>query len=193
MAFTKKFYISDTHFGHQRMLDMQPRPFSSIDEHDEWLIECWNDVITPDDIVYHLGDFAARLHETDRIRTLFGRLNGRKHLVIGNHDVDKKGNLHPTLAALAWDSRPEHGMRTKDAGHDLWMSHYAGRTWPSSHYGAFHFYGHSHGRLPGVGRSRDVGVDVPDVAFTPRLFSELTKGILDAGTEGLVKQGSTAR
>lgn len=192
MAFTKKFYIADTHFGHQRMLEVQPRAFSSIDEHDETMISRWNKVVSAEDIVYHLGDFASGLGDHDRIRSLFGRLNGRKYLIIGNHDTDKKGNLHPTLASLDWEARAEHGLRTKDGGHDLWLAHYACRTWPSSHYGAFHFYGHSHGRLPGVGRSRDVGVDMPDVNFTPKTFSELTNDIRKTEAESHSPQRKTA-
>ncbi|ANL28604.1 metallophosphoesterase domain-containing protein [Rhizobium phaseoli] len=178
MTFVKKFYVSDTHLGHERLLSMQPRPFSSIEEHDEHIIKQWNSVVGDDDIVYHLGDFAFSLKQNaDRVRELFGRLNGRKVLIIGNHDVTKKGDLHPTLASLDWAARPEHAMRTRDDGHDLWMSHYAARSWPSQHYGAVHFYGHSHGKLPGVGRSRDVGVDMPDVLFQPRTFAELTAGM----------------
>jgi len=178
MTFVKKFYVSDTHLGHERMLSMQPRPFSTIEEHDEYIIESWNSVVGDQDIVYHIGDFAFGLsRDADRIRGIFGRLRGRKHLIIGNHDTDKKGALHPTLASLDWEARPEHALRAKDSGHDLWLSHYAPRSWPSQHYGAIHFYGHSHGKLPGVGRSRDVGVDMPDVFFQPRQFSELTVGM----------------
>ncbi|MGO8092799.1 hypothetical protein [Rhizobium leguminosarum] len=175
MTFVKKFYLADTHLGHERMLTMQPRPFSAIDEHDGFIIEAWNSVVRESDIVYHLGDFAFNLsRDADRIRGIFSRLKGRKYLIIGNHDTDKRGNLHPTLASLDWAARPEHALRTTDDGQDIWLSHYAGRSWPSQHYGAFHFYGHSHGKLPGVGRSRDVGVDMPDVFFQPRTFDELT-------------------
>ena len=173
--FVRKFYVSDTHFCHERLLAMQPRPFSSIDEHDEYLIESWNSVVSELDIVYHLGDvFFSLSRNADKVREIFGRLNGRKHLVIGNHDVDKRGNLHPALAGLDWAARPEHALRTKDSGRDIYLSHYAARTWPSQHHGAVHFYGHSHGRLPSQGLSRDVGVDVPDVDFTPCTFAELT-------------------
>jgi hypothetical protein len=56
------------------------------------------------------------------------------------------------------------------------LCHYGMRVWPASHHGSVHFYGHSHGRLPGYGRSRDVGVDMLDVAFRPRTFAELTAG-----------------
>lgn len=173
--FVRRFYVSDTHFMHDRLLVMQPRPFSTIEEHDEYLVEAWNAVVGDSDIVYHLGDiFFSLSRNADRVKEIFGRLRGRKHLVIGNHDVDKKGNLHPTLAALDWASRPEHALRTRDGGRDVYLCHYAARTWPSQHYGALHFYGHSHGRLPSHGLSRDVGVDMPDVMFTPRTFAELT-------------------
>lgn len=178
--FVNKFYIADTHFFHRRILAMCGRPFASIDEHDEAIVSRWNSVVRDDDIVYHLGDFAFHLGlNSERIRGLFFRLKGRKHLIIGNHDVDKRGDLHPTLAGLDWAARPEHALRTKDGGHDVWLSHYAARTWPCSGYGAVHFFGHSHGKLPGVGRSRDVGVDLPDVDFTPRTFDELTKGMIE--------------
>ncbi|MBP2235232.1 calcineurin-like phosphoesterase family protein [Sinorhizobium kostiense] len=179
MAFTRKFYIADTHFCHERILGMQPRPFSTISEHDEAIIERWNSVVGDEDIIYHLGDVAFQLNKhADRIREIFSRLKGRKYLIIGNHDVTAKGDLHPVLAELDWATRPEHAMRTRDGGRDVYMSHYAARTWPCQHYGSVHFYGHSHGRLPGVGLSRDVGVDLPDVGFTPRSLDELTKGII---------------
>ncbi|WP_296069409.1 metallophosphoesterase [uncultured Agrobacterium sp.] len=178
--FVRKFYIADTHLMHERLLGMQPRQFSTIEEHDETIIERWNAVVGNDDIVYHLGDFAFGLAKNaDRVREIFGRLNGRKHLIIGNHDTDKKGNLHPGLASLDWAARPEHALRTRDGGHEVYLSHYAARTWPCSGYGAYHFFGHSHGKLPGYGRSRDVGVDLPDVDFTPRTFDQLTKGMAE--------------
>ncbi|ACP24483.1 hypothetical protein NGR_c06900 [Sinorhizobium fredii NGR234] len=174
--FVQKFYVADTHFCHPRILAICNRRFSSIEDHDEAIVSRWNSVVRDDDIVYHLGDFAFHLGlNSERIRSLFFRLKGRKHLIIGNHDVDKRGDLHPTLARLDWAARPEHALRTRDGGRDVYMSHYAARTWPCAGHGAVHFYGHSHGKLPGQGRSRDVGVDMPDVLFQPRTFAELTK------------------
>lgn len=173
--FVSKYYISDTHLMHERLLNMQPRAFADIEEHDEHIIKCWNAVVRDDDIVYHLGDFSFALsRNADRVTEIFNRLKGKKHLIIGNHDLDKRGALHPTLAALGWASRPEHALWTRDGGRDVYMNHYAARTWPSQRYGCVHFYGHSHGRLPSYGLSRDVGVDMLDVAFTPRTFAELT-------------------
>lgn len=81
------FFIADTHFCHKNILEYEKenRPFASIKEHDEELIARWNSVVKPNDIVFHLGDFclggAANVIEIGRC------LNGRKRLVMGNHDV----------------------------------------------------------------------------------------------------------
>jgi hypothetical protein len=69
-------------------------------------------------------------------------------------------------------------MEVKDNGKRVWLSHYSHRTWPGAGKGAFHFYGHSHGSLEGIGLSRDVGVDMPDVQFRPRTFAELTSAMV---------------
>jgi calcineurin-like phosphoesterase family protein len=180
MGFTKKFYIADTHLLHARILELQPntRRFPTIEEHDERIIENWNAVVGDDDIVYHLGDFAMQLgKQADRVRWYFSRLKGRKHLVIGNHDLDEDGNLHPVIASLGWEERPEWLKATKDGGHRLVLAHYAQREWQWKSKGGYHFYGHAHGALPSLGLSRDVGVDLPDVDFTPRTFEELTRGL----------------
>lgn len=178
MGFVRKFYIADTHLMHGRILEMQPRRFNSIEEHDEHIVKCWNSVVRDDDIVYHLGDFAFQLTvQADKVRWYFSRLNGKKHLIIGNHDVDKKGNLHPTIASLDWAEQPQWMKITKDGGKKLVLCHYAIREWQGARNGSYHFYGHSHGKLPGVGLSRDVGVDMGDVNFTPHLFQELTANL----------------
>lgn len=179
MAFVKKFYIADTHFLHARLLSMQPRAFGSIEEHDENIISNWNSVVGDKDIVYHLGDFAFQLGvQADRVRWYFSRLKGRKHLIIGNHDLDEHGNLHPTIASLDWEETPQFMKFTKDGGKKLILCHYAIREWQGFHSGAYHFFGHSHGKLAGVGLSRDVGCDVPDVDFTPKTWEQLTASII---------------
>lgn len=179
MSFVRKFYVADTHFNHDNIIAMQPRPFSTIAEHDEAMISRWNAAVGENDVVYHLGDFALGLNRPDRIREIFARLNGRKYLVYGNHDIRRDGDLHPTILGLHWAARPEAIMFIRDEGQHVVLSHYAQRAWQGHAKGHWHFYGHAHGRLESFGRSRDVGVDLPDVAFTPRTFRELTKGMLD--------------
>lgn len=152
------FFTADSHFGHAGILAPRmhaPRPFATIEEHDETLVAGWNAVVGPHDTVWHLGDFAYRCPEA-HAAAIFDRLNGRKFLVRGNHE--KIGVRLPWDAPVADVTRirvplPEGGER------GIWLSHYAHRTWPHLHRGDIHLYGHSHGSLPGTSDSTDVGVD----------------------------------
>lgn len=85
--------ISDTHFGHHNMYRFVDRYGSRMrewaedaDEGDEAMIEAWNSVVGKHDRVYHLGDVAI---PRQSLRAVLPRLNGRKVLVRGNHDLFK--------------------------------------------------------------------------------------------------------
>ena len=77
------FFIADTHFGDKRILNYENRPFADTAEMDEALIRGWNGTVSPDDTVWHLGDFGADGREAE----LLCRLNGHIRLVRGNHDT----------------------------------------------------------------------------------------------------------
>lgn len=176
-SYVNKFYISDTHFAHDMIIGLCDRPFSSVAEMDEKMVDAWNDVVGQNDIVYHLGDFC--FGSPDYAAHIFHQLRGRKILILGNHDVDRKGHALKHLAALPWEIPPTPVLSTTDEGKHLFLSHYAHRQWPGSNRGSFHFYGHSHGQLYQHGPSRDVGVDLSDVHFQPRTFKHLTANISD--------------
>ena len=53
----KFWYSSDSHFHHRRIIEYCSRPFPSVEEMNQVMIERWNEVVKPDDIVYHCGDF----------------------------------------------------------------------------------------------------------------------------------------
>lgn len=78
------WFTSDHHFGHKNILVFEPeaRPFKTVEEMNETLIDRWNSVVRKGDIVYHLGDFAFGKHNI----CIAERLNGKKRLVLGNHD-----------------------------------------------------------------------------------------------------------
>lgn len=79
------FFTSDTHFGHENIMKFCNRPFNSVEEMDEALIENWNNKVPENGIVFHLGDFAFK-YTQKRYNELINRLNGKIYLVIGNHD-----------------------------------------------------------------------------------------------------------
>jgi calcineurin-like phosphoesterase family protein len=84
----KPFFTSDTHFGHSRVIELCKRPFDDTTAMDEAMIRAWNDRVAPDDIVWHVGDFD--MGRDDKIEATFHRLNGVKHLVLGNHDEERE-------------------------------------------------------------------------------------------------------
>jgi calcineurin-like phosphoesterase family protein len=80
----RKFFTSDTHFGHAKAIE-HGRPFASVPEMEEVMVERWNKVVGHSDVVFHLGDFA--MGQREFVVPHFGRrLNGLKYLVAGNHD-----------------------------------------------------------------------------------------------------------
>lgn len=82
--------ISDTHFNHKNILnftdfsDKKVRDFSSVEEMNEIMIERWNECVKPGDKIYHLGDVFFGPKEW--IEANWHRLNGKKRLIVGNHD-----------------------------------------------------------------------------------------------------------
>ncbi len=78
------YFISDTHFNHKNIIKYCNRPFDSIEQMNETLINNWNSIVSVDDIIYHLGDFA--LGSKELILDIVNRLNGSKYLIRGNHD-----------------------------------------------------------------------------------------------------------
>ena len=107
------FLTSDLHFGHRNIIRIgKGRPFDSIQEHDEALIENWNSVVKPGDLVYVLGDLSIET-TIDEIRKPLSRLNGAKHLILGNHDRKK---IHLQLRdENLWQSVREYGSIKFDA------------------------------------------------------------------------------
>ena len=80
----KVWFTADHHFGHERILELAGRPFSTVDEMNRTMIERHNDLVGDDDIVWILGDVAmGHIAET---MPLVGQLRGHKYLIAGNHD-----------------------------------------------------------------------------------------------------------
>lgn len=80
------FFFSDPHFYHANIIKFG-RPFSDVNEMNERIVKNWNETVTPEDKVWVLGDCVFAGKENLKI---FERLNGRKFLVLGNHDSGRK-------------------------------------------------------------------------------------------------------
>lgn len=105
--------MSDPHFGHKNIINFTDalgtriRPFASVEEHDETIIENCNKVVKPEDRLYLLGDIAIGRASIAQV----GRLNGRKKLIKGNHDIFKLKDYIPYFDDIcAYRFYPEHGI-----------------------------------------------------------------------------------
>jgi calcineurin-like phosphoesterase family protein len=165
------FFTADTHFGHAKIIEHSKRPFASIEEMDEMLIQNWNKTVSPKDDVWHLGDFNFKSSKS----THYYRncLNGHVHIVYGNHDdkYAKRAQLIAQRSGHTIFSTEQEVKYLRLNDERITLYHYAQRVWRNSHHGAWHLFGHSHNGLPRYHRSMDVGVDACN--YTPISFDEI--------------------
>lgn len=129
-----KYYISDLHIGHENCLQFDERPFFTLEEMHEALIQNWNSVVSKNDDVYILGDVAW--HIPTGIEVL-KRMNGNKFLIQGNHD-----RINSEFEKMfVWVKDYEI---VKDGNDHVVLCHYPLAVWRSSDYGYVHLYGHIH-------------------------------------------------
>jgi calcineurin-like phosphoesterase family protein len=154
------FISSDHHFGHRNVLQFcsTTRPFDTVEEMNEGLITRHNEVVKPKDDVYFLGDFAFM--PANQIEVILERMHGNKHFVFGNHD---KPMRQPSIVKHFVWMKDYHELRLTNHKQlsPVVLFHFPIHSWNRMHYGALHFYGHTHGTVPEMagGRARDVGVD----------------------------------
>lgn len=149
------WFTSDTHFLHANIIRFSNRPFNDVDHMTEELIRAWNEVVDPDDDVYHMGDVS--LGRADKTVTILNRLNGNIHLITGNHEKSVLDKEY-TRNRFVW-IKPYHEMYI--GKQTIVLCHYSFRVWNKSHHGSYMLYGHSHDSMEKEpwGRSMDVGVD----------------------------------
>ena len=161
------YLVADTHFSHFNIMKYCKRPFSTVEEMNEVMIDNWNKLVRPNDEIYHLGDFGFGSHE--KIKEIRKKLNGKIHLILGNHDI--KGRLDKLRV---WES-VQHAKHIKGLDKPLYAVHYCPKVWYNSHYNSYGIYGHSHGGLNSYaekeGKLLDVGVDTNN--FKPYHLDEV--------------------
>lgn len=175
------FFTSDTHFGHENIINLCQRPFSSVQEMNDEMIRRWNSVVSEGDTVYHLGDFA--LGQKYLWPSYREQLNGSIILIAGNHDRNKRGIIYPVLISLMraygsmyLDERPTVILAHIPPGNDLDRGFL--REMSLDPYADVLLCGHVHKAWKYSeydGKTViNVGVDVWD--FTPRTLDELMSG-----------------
>jgi calcineurin-like phosphoesterase family protein len=151
------YLISDTHFGHSKVLEFEAeaRPFKSIAEHDECLIALWNETVKPKDTVWHLGDVGFGIGVFD----ILPRLNGRKKLVMGNHDRYPADKYLEHFAGVYGAVKLRDYIMTHVPIHDSQFYRFKGN-----------IHGHLHSKV--LADERYINVSVERIGLKPVLFDE---------------------
>lgn len=184
----KVFFISDLHIGHNRDFIYGPRGFTSVQQHDETLIQRWNEIVPPDGVVFHLGDMVLNDPEGARFMELTRRLTfGTLYCLWGNHPSGQKQvylkalrNQYPDIADSGAEVYPlevDLWARVKTlvflpAYAEAWvnkqfvvLSHYPIMSFNGQSKDSISLSGHCHGNLAltnkdtGAGLRLDVGVE----------------------------------
>lgn len=158
------FATSDTHLGHRNIIKYCNRPFTSVEEMDEVLIEKWNKKVSTSSTIIHAGDVGWYRDKPHKFRETLGRLNGKKYLIPGNHDdnlllLSEYFTILPLVHEVVWNKQK------------IVFCHYPMRSWHHNMNGNWHLYGHCHNTIPTYGKSFDIGVDAWN--FEPQRFEEI--------------------
>lgn len=167
-----KYYItSDLHFGHTNILRYckNTRPFSSVQEMNQKIIDNWNNKISKQDVVYLLGDIS--FDKPSKTISFLNDLNGKLRLIVGNHDGDKYLKEKEFCDRFDWIKLYNE---ENIFGNHIVMMHFPILEWNKKHYNSIMLHGHCHSRNNQIldCLRYDVGIDgSPD--FSPYNFSEL--------------------
>lgn len=159
MCRSNVFFTADTHFGHANIIKFCARPFASVEEMDEILIENWNAKVREGDTVYILGDMFYRCKNVVEILQC---LHGNKHLITGNHDGSWMGQVDLKEYFVGVDRI----LDMKDGERRYTLCHYPMMQWPQERCG-YMIHGHIH---------NDVALD-----FWPLL--RVRERVLNAGVD----------
>ena len=135
------------------------------------------------DTVYHLGDFT--LEDIRHFKKWANQLRGNIKILPGSHDGPWLKDFAATdkvqvIAPLVSLEFPE--LRAGEHPQVIVLCHYSMQVWDRSSHGSWHLFGHSHGRLQGIGLSFDVGVDCTE--FTPLSLESIASKMVALAESG---------
>lgn len=145
--------IADLHLGHRNICKY--RPFDSIKQHEQAIIDGWNNVVGKRDVVYVLGD---AVFESTSLHVL-GGLRGRKILVRGNHD---KLKAHEYLSVF-------EDVLGIIKYHGAWLSH--APIHPKELRGCVNIHGHVHNET--IKDQRYFNACIENIGYEPMLFQNI--------------------
>lgn len=165
------YFTSDLHLGHKNILKLSNRPFGEIEHHDDTIIDNYNKIVSNDDVCYILGDISWN-QSYDSYKKIFNRLNGKKYIIIGNHD-NKQNLIRCQKEGLIISVKESQIIQINNDR--VFLSHYPYREWGGYYKNAYHLYGHTHGKIDDYKQSTEISCDVWE--YEPVSWEEVKKYI----------------
>ena len=162
------YYIADLHLGHKNIIHMCKRPFQSVEEMDNTIIDNCNNVAGENDDLYVIGDFCYRC--PDPVKYI-SRFNARVHLITGNHDIKMLNNR----AYSRKFASVQNYLELMDGNTRIVLPHYPMAEWNGywREPKILHLYGHIHNNINNAANimgkidgAYNVGADL--LGFAPR-------------------------
>lgn len=168
------WFTSDTHFGHDKVLEFTTRPWRSMDAMIRDMIANINERVAMNDELYILGDYSFKMTAADAYDLRKQIICKKVHLVPGNHDKDW---TQPVVQG-AFIVEPPICVLKVD-GLKMVLSHFPLADWQGMSHGSWHLHGHIHSGRDGYNLMNlkqgllryDVGVDAN--AYAPVGLDEL--------------------
>ncbi len=165
----KTYFTSDLHFGHANIIKFCNRPYDNVDIMTESMIKSWNNYVPEDADVFILGDVAFHLSK-NKIKDIINQLNGRKYLILGNHDRLESLPLECFEHVSSMDQIVIKDIDENGCGifTTCVLSHYPLMRWAGCSRGVFSLHGHEHGNIPNkeyMLNQMDVGWDTTYAKF----------------------------
>ena len=137
-------FTSDLHFGHDKEFAYGPRGFQSVEENDKTIIERINEFVQQDDDLYILGDIM--LNDNENGINNLNKLNGKIHIILGNHDTNSRISLYSQLEQVV---EVTYATMIKYKKGLFYLSHYPTFTANYEEEGSWYkniinLYGHTH-------------------------------------------------
>lgn len=160
-----RFVVSDHHFNHSNIIEYCNRPFETKSDMNSYMIERWNNVVGQDDVVLHIGDvaFGSKSNVPEKF---LNKLNGRKIVILGNHDdsINQSTFPYPTFESTI--------CRYK--GYRFWCTHRPEDV--PEYWTEWVIHGHSHNNKPLIDYQKNrLNVSVENIEYTPVPLGELVK------------------
>jgi calcineurin-like phosphoesterase family protein len=167
------YFTSDWHLGHANIIKHCYRPFNTVEEMDDTIINNINAVVAENDTLWVMGDITYK--SCNHIENYRRRIKCKNiHVIFGNHDKKIKGALRRIFTSA------EHYQEISIDKQTIILFHYPITVWDKAHHNSWHLFGHSHGNhtkwreehMPNS-LSFDIGVDCHD--FKPLSFEQIKK------------------